>query len=191
MAKLIYTAIASLDGYVEDESGAFGWARPDEEVHQFANDLERGVGTYLYGRSMYETMAGWETDPSFADYSPATGDYASIWQAADKIVYSRTLAAAWTKRTRIERQFDPESVAQLKAEAAADLSVGGAMLAGVALKGGLVDECHLILAAVLVGGGKSAFPDDLRLNLELLGERRFGNGMVYLAYRVTTKPVRD
>jgi dihydrofolate reductase len=185
MAKLIYQAIASLDTYVEDESGAFGWARPDEEVHRFVNDLERHVGTYLYGRRMYETMAGWETDPRFAEHSPATRDFAGLWRAADKIVYSRTLApaAVATERTRIEREFDPESVARLRAEAASDLLVGGATLAGAAFRAGLVDECHLILAPVLVGAGKAAFPHDLRVNLELLDERRFGNGMVYLAYR--------
>jgi dihydrofolate reductase len=185
MAKLTYLAIASLDGYVEDESGAFGWAQPDEEVHAYVNDLARPVGTYLYGRRMYETMAVWETDPTLAGHSPATGDFAALWQSADKIVYSRTLTSAVTERTRIEREFDPEDVARLKAEAASDLSVGGAMLAGAALRAGLVDECHLIVAPVLVGGGKPAFPVDAHVQLELLDERRFGNGMVHLAYRTS------
>jgi dihydrofolate reductase len=185
MAKLIYMAIASLDGYVEDEAGAFGWAAPDEEVHQFVNDLARPVGTYLYGRGMYETMAAWETDPRFAEHSDVTRDFAAVWKAAEKIVYSGTLAAATTARTRIERRFDPESVARLKADAARDLAVGGATLAGAALRAGLVDECQVILAPVLVGGGKPAFPDDVCLTLELLDERRFDSGMVYLAYRTS------
>lgn len=186
MARLIYTAIASLDGYVEDESGAFGWAAPDEEVHQFVNDLERPVGTYLYGRRMYETMAVWETDPRFAEQSPVTRDFAALWQAAEKIVYSRTLTSAATARTRIERRFDPQTVSRLKAEAGRDLAVGGAMLAGAALRAGLVDECHLFLAPVVVGAGKAAFPDDVRLKLDLLDERRFDSGVVFLAYRTST-----
>jgi dihydrofolate reductase len=184
MAKLIYTAIASLDGYVEDETGAFGWAQPDEEVHQFVNDLERPVATHLYGRRMYETLAGWETDPQFAEQSPAARDFAALWQDADKIVYSRTLTSPVTKRTRIEREFDARSIEQLKA-AGGDLLVGGAMLAAAAFRAGLVDECHLFVAPVLVGAGKAAFPDDVRLKLELLDERRFDGGMVYLAYRTS------
>ena len=183
MAKLIYSAIASLDGFIEDESGSFGWAAPDEEVHAFVNDLVRPVGTYLYGRRMYETMAVWETDPSLAEQSPATRDFAEIWQAAEKIVYSRTLEAASTTRTRIERDFDADSGPRLKAAAARDLAVGGPELAAHAFRAGLVDECHLFLAPVLVGGGKQAFPDGVRAKLELLDERRFGDGMVYLRYR--------
>ena len=185
MAKLTYTAIASLDGYVEDESGAFGWARPDEEVHSFVNDLARRASTHLYGRRMYETMTPWETDPALAGHSPATRDFAALWRAADKVVYSRTLTSPATARTRIEREFDPEAVARLKAEATSELAVGGAMLAGAAFRAGLVDECHLILAPVLVGGGKPAFPVDYHVLLELFDERRFGNGMVYLAYRTS------
>jgi dihydrofolate reductase len=185
MTKLIYSAIASLDGYVEDEGGTFGWAEPDEEVHAFVNDLERPVGTYLYGRRMYETMAAWETEPSLAERSAATRDFAEIWQAADKIVYSRTLETVSTERTRIEREFDAEAVRRLKAGADGDLSVGGAGLAAEALRVGLVDECHLCLAPVLVGGGKRAFPDAVRLTLVLLEERSFGSGIVYLRYSIT------
>jgi dihydrofolate reductase len=183
MAKLIYSAIASLDGYVADEDGNFDWAVPDEEVHTFINDLERPVGTYLYGRRMYETMVGWETDLTLADRSPLMRDFAEIWQAADKIVYSKTLEAVSTARTRIERDFDPEAVRQMKALAGRDLIVGGPELAAQAFKAGLVDECHLFVAPMVVGGGKRSLPDNVRLKLELLDERRFGSGMVYLYYR--------
>jgi len=183
MAKLIYAAITSLDGYIEDEAGKFDWAVPDEEVHTFINDLERPVGTYLYGRRMYETMVGWETDPTLAEQSPQMRDFAQIWQAADKIVYSRTLEKASTVRTRIERDFYPEAVRQMKTSAERDLTVGGPALAAQAFKAGLVDECHLYLAPIVVGGGKQSLPNHLRLQLELLDERRFSNGMVYLRYR--------
>ncbi|MHB1133918.1 MAG: dihydrofolate reductase family protein [Chloroflexota bacterium] len=183
MAKLIYSAMASLDGYIADEQGNFDWAEPDEEVHTFANDLERSVGTYLFGRRMYEVMMTWETDPTLADQSPILRDFATIWQAADKIVYSRTLAAASTARTRIERQFDREAVRQLKARADRDLAVGGPGLASQAIEAGLVDEYHIFVVPVVVGGGKRFLPDKVRLALELLDERRFGNGMVYLRYR--------
>jgi dihydrofolate reductase len=179
VAKLIYSAIASLDGYVADEAGEFDWAAPDEEVHAFVNDLERPAGTYLYGRRMYEVMAAWETMP-LAGQPPAMRDFAEIWRAADKIVYSRTLEAAASERTRIEREFDPDSVRRLKATAGRDLSVGGPELAGQTLEAGLVDELHLFLVPVVVGGGKRALPDGVRLELELLDERRFGNGTVYL-----------
>jgi dihydrofolate reductase len=183
MAKLIYSAIASLDGYVADEDGDFDWAVPDQEVHAFINDLDRQVGTYLYGRRMYETMVGWETDPTLADRSPLMRDFAQIWQAADKIVYSKTLEEVSTARTRIERDFNPEAIRQMKALAGRDLIVGGPDLAAQAFKAGLVDECHLFVAPIVVGGGKQSLPDDVRLMLELLDERRFGNGMVYLFYR--------
>ena len=179
---MIYSALASLDGYIEDDDGSFSWAEPDEEVHAFVNDLERGIGTYLFGRRLYETMAVWETDPRLGDQSPVMRDYAEIWQAADKIVYSRTLESAPTARTRIERDFAPAVVDELKAVAERDLSVGGAELAAHAFRAGLVDECHLFLAPVLVGAGKRCLPPDVRLELELLDERRFGNGMVYLRY---------
>jgi dihydrofolate reductase len=152
-------------------------------VHAFINDLDRQVGTYLYGRRMYETMAGWETDPTLADRSPLMRDFAQIWQAADKIVYSKTLEAVSTARTRIERDFNPEAIRQMKALAGRDLIVGGPDLAAQAFKTRLVDECHLFIAPIVVGGGKQSLPDDVRLMLELLDERRFGNGMVYLFYR--------
>jgi dihydrofolate reductase len=183
MAKLIYTAIASLDGYIEDEGGAFDWAAPDDEVHAFVNDLERPVGTYLYGRRMYETMAGWETDPTLADQSPLMRDFAQIWRAADKIVYSTKLQKASTARTRIERSFDPDPVRTMKAAARRDLTVGGPALAAQAFAAGLIDECHLFVAPIVVGGGKRSLPDHVRLELDLLDERRFGNGTVHLRYR--------
>jgi dihydrofolate reductase len=184
MAKLIYMTIASVDGYVADEDGQFDWSAPDEEVHAFVNDVERPVGTYLFGRRMYEVMVVWETPHTFADQSPVTKDFAEIWQAADKIVYSRTLESVSSARTRIEREFEPEAVRQLKAEAARDIGVGGPELAAQAIKAGLVDECHLFLAPVVVGGGKQSLPDDVRLRLELLDERRFGSGVVHLHYRI-------
>ena len=183
MAKLIYSAIASLDGYVEDEDGKFDWAEPDQEVHAFVNDLERPVRTYLYGRRLYETMAGWETDPSLAEHSPVMRDFAAIWQAAEKIVYSRTLKAVSTTRTRIEREFHPDAVRQEKEAAGSDLIVGGAGLAAEAFRAGLVDELHLFLTPVLVGGGKHALPEGVNLKLELLDERRFRSGTVFLRYR--------
>jgi dihydrofolate reductase len=184
MAKLIYSAIASLDGYVEDELGDFSWAAPDAEVHAFVNDLERPVGTYLYGRRMYETMVYWETAGTSGDQDPVAREFAQIWRAAEKIVYSRTLPAVSTARTRIERDLDPSTVRELKQSAARDLTIGGAQLAGAAIAAGLVDECHLLLCPVLVGGGKRALPADVRVGLELLDERRFDSGVVYLRYRV-------
>ena len=182
MADLIYAALASLDGYIEDQDGKFDWAEPDEEVHSFVNELERPVGTYLYGRRIYETMAVWETMP--LDEQPGyIRDYAELWRDSDKIVYSRTLDGPSTSRTRIERDFDADAVRRLKDEAERDLAVGGAELAAQALRAGLVDELHLLLAPVLVGGGKLALPDDVRLPLELVGERRFDSGFVHLHYR--------
>jgi dihydrofolate reductase len=183
MAKLIYSAITSLDGYVADEDGNFDWAAPDEEVHSFVNDLERSVGTYLYGRRIYEVMVYWETALTLPDQPPVVEDFAKIWQAADKIVYSKTLEAVSSSRTRIERDFDAEAVRQMKASAGRDISVGGPDLAAQAIKVGLVDECHLFLTPIVVGGGKQSLPDNVRLKLELLDERRFGNGMVHLHYR--------
>jgi dihydrofolate reductase len=183
MADLIYAALASLDGYIEDEGGKFDWAEPDEEVHSFVNELERGIGTYLYGRRLYETMAVWETWP-LEDQPEYIRDFAELWRAADKIVYSRTLETAATPRTRIERDFDPDAVRRLKEEAEGDLAVGGAELAGQAFRAGLVDELHLFLAPVVVGGGKRALPDGLRLPLELVDERRFDSGFVHLHYRI-------
>ena len=183
MAKLIYSAITSLDGYVEDEEGNFDWSAPDAEVHAFVNDLERPVGTYLYGRRMYETMVYWETAHTLGGQAPVEQDFADIWQAADKVVYSRTLKAASSARTRIERQFDPDTVRQMKAAAPRDMSVGGPDLAAQAIKAGLVDEHHLFVTPIVVGGGKRWLPGDVRLELELLDERRFANGVVYLHYR--------
>jgi dihydrofolate reductase len=184
MAHLIYSALSSLDGYIVDRDGNFDWAMPDEEVHSFINNLERTVGTYLYGRRMYETMLVWETDPNLAADSPITQDYAQIWQTADKIVYSKTLQAVSTRKTQIERNFDPEAIRQLKAAAGQDISIGGPGLAAHAFRAGLIDECNLFLTPVIVGGGKPSLPDNVRLELELIEERRFGNGMVYLRYRV-------
>jgi dihydrofolate reductase len=186
VAKLIYSAITSLDGYVADQNGNFDWAAPDEEVHAFVNDLERPVGIYLYGRRMYEVMRAWETPHTLADQSPAVQDYAQIWQAADKAVYSTTLDTVSSARTRIEREFNPEAVRQLKAGAGRDLSVGGPDLAAEAIRAGLVDEWRLFLTPIVVGNGNPALPDDVRLDLELLDERRFAGGVVYLRYRTRT-----
>jgi dihydrofolate reductase len=186
MAKLIYSAITSLDGYIADEDGNFDWAAPDEEVHTFVNDLERPVGTYLYGRRMYEVMTYWETAHTLADQPRYIRDFAEIWHAADKIVYSTTLEAVSSARTRIERDFDPEAVRQLKARAGRDITVGGSDLAAHAMRAGLVDECHLFVTPIVVGGGNPALPRNVRLELELLDERRFDNGVVHLHYRTRT-----
>jgi dihydrofolate reductase len=185
MAKLIYSAIASLDGYVADEEGNFDWAAPDEEVHGFVNDLERRVGTYLYGRRMYDVMVAWETMDTRADQPPVIEDFTKIWQAADKIVYSKTLETVSSARTRIERDFDAEAVRQLKASSERDITVGGPELAAQAIRAGLVDEFQLFVTPVVVGGGKKALPDDVHLKLELLDERRFGSGVVHLRYRTS------
>ena len=182
MAELIYSAITSLDGYVADAEGNFDWAEPDGEVHSFVNDLERPVGTYLFGRRLYEVMIAWETLDA-AEEPPVMRDFAEIWRAAEKIVYSRTLEAASTARTRIEREFDPEAIRWMKTSTESDIAVGGPELAAHAFKAGLVDECHLFLAPIVVGGGKQSLPADHRLELELLDERRFANGMVHLRYR--------
>ena len=181
MAKLIYIAVTSLDGYVEDESGRFDWAVPDEEVHTFVNDLLRPVGTYLYGRRMYQTMPGWETVDTAQ--APFARDFAEIWRAADKIVYSKTLEKVSSARTRIERDFDPEAVRRRKILAGRDFTVAGAGLATHAIKAGLVDEYHLIISAIMVVGGKQSLPTHVLLRLDLLAERRFGNGVVDFHYR--------
>jgi dihydrofolate reductase len=183
MARLIYSVIASLDGYTADETGNFDWAAPDEEVHAFVNELERPIGTYLYGRRMYETMVFWETAHTLVDPPPVVADYTRIWQAADKVVYSTTLEAASSARTRIERDFDPDAVRALKASASQDLGVGGPHLAARAIAAGLVDEYHVFLVPFVVGGGTRALPDGVRFGLELLDERRFEGGVVYLRYR--------
>ena len=186
MAKLIYSAITSLDGYVADRNGDFDWLEPDPEVHAFVNDLERSVGTYLYGRRMYDVMVAWETMHVQPDQPPVMRDYTQIWQAADKVVYSRTLKSVSSARTRIEREFDPDAVRQMLAGAASDVSVGGPGLAGRAIAAGLVDEYHLFVSPVVIGGGTASLPEDVRLELDLLSERRFGNGVVHLHYRTRT-----
>ena len=184
MAKLIYAFLASLDGYIADDAGGFEWAFPGEEVLDFINAAEREVGTYLYGRTMYEMMIGWENDPALAAQSPKSAEFAEIWQAAEKVVFSRSLEAVSTKRTRIERSFDPDLVRAIKAEASQDLNISGADVAASAWRAGVIDECQVFVAPMLVGSGKRMFPDDLRQPLELLDERRFGNGMVFLRYAV-------
>jgi len=186
IARLIYSVITSLDGYIADEDGNFDWAAPDEEVHAFVNDLERPVGTYLYGRRMYETMVYWETAHALADQGPVEQDFTAIWQAADKIVYSRTLESASSARTRVEREFDPATVRRMKAAAERDITVGGPDLAAQAIAAGLVDEYQLFVTPVVVGGGKHWLPGQVRPELELLDERRFGNGVVCLRYRART-----
>jgi dihydrofolate reductase len=182
MARLIYSAIMSLDGYTADADGRFEWAAPDEEVHAFVNELERPVGVYLYGRRMYETMRYWETAHTLAGQSPASLDFARIWQAADKIVYSITLRSADTARTRVERDFDPDQVRKLKEAASRDLTVGGPHLAAQAIAAGLVDEYQLFVVPAVVGGGTRALPGQVRLNLALAQEHKFGSGTVYLCY---------
>ena len=175
-------AIASLDGYIEDDEGKFGWAQPSEEVHAFVNDLVRPVGTHLYGRRMYATMVYWERPPDLSAEPPCIQDFAEIWQRADKVVYSTTLQSVGSARTRIEPEFDPESVRQLKAAAGADISIAGPELAAHAIRAGLLDDFHLFLVPVIVGAGKRALPDS-HVDVELLDERRFANGTVYLHYR--------
>src|SRR3989441_3089874 len=184
MARLIYSTIASLDGYIADEHGNFNWAAPDEQVHTFVNDLERHIGTYLYGRRMYDVMRYWETAPTDGGQPPVVRDYARIWQAADKIVYSKTLATVSTTRTRIEKDFDSEAVRRMKATASRDLSVGGPHLAAQAISAGLVDELHLFVVPIVVGGGTRALPEHVRVKLRLLDERRFAGGVVHVHYGI-------
>jgi len=184
MGKLIYAINTSLDGFTEDATGSFDWSEPDEEVHEFYNGLMRGVGTQLLGRRMYETMAVWETDPSFAEESAIQADFAAAWQDSDKVVYSTTLAEPATKRTRIASTFEVDEVRAMKEASSAEVLVGGPGLAAHALRAGVVDEIRLVLSPVAVGAGKPAFPTDLRLDLELIDERRFGNGAVHVAYRM-------
>ena len=189
MAKLIYSAITSLDGYVADEDGNFDWGEPDEAVHTFINDLQRPVGTHLCGRRLYEVMVAWETMDTAGQPRPIS-DFAEIWRATEKVVYSTTLESVSAARTRLEREFDPEAVRRMKVSGGADITVGGPQLAAQAFAAGLVDECQLFLAPVAVGGGKRALPDGLRLELELADERRFSNGMVYLRYRAEARARR-
>ena len=183
MTKLIYSAIASLDGYVEDEQGRFEWAAPDDEVFAFINDIERPIGVYLYGRGMYETMVFWETEGS--DQSAVMRDFAEIWRAAEKIVYSRTLQTVSSARTRFERDLDTDAIHRLKGTSESDISIGGAELAGQAMAAGLVDELHLFLVPIVVGGGKPALPGNVRAQLELMDERRFRSGVVHMHYRIS------
>jgi dihydrofolate reductase len=186
MAKLSYLNITSLDGYFEDDDGKFDWARPSDEVHAYVNDVVRSAGTFLYGRRMYETMAVWETDATLSEHPGVAGDFARIWRAADKVVYSKTLGSVWTSRTRIERDFDPDVVRQMKDSEARDLMIAGAELAAQAFRAGLVDECHLYLAPVIVGSGKPALPSGIRRNLALDDVHTFASGFVQLRYRVLT-----
>jgi dihydrofolate reductase len=183
MVRLIYTSITSLDGYVADANGDFDWAAPDEEVHAYVNDLERPAGTYLYGRRMYDVMRYWETANTLPDQKPVFADYTRIWQAADKVVFSTTLDAPTTARTRVERTFDPDAIRRMKAAAERDISIGGPHLAAQAIKAGLVDDYHLFVSPVIIGGGTRALPDGARLALELVAERRFHNGVVHMHYR--------
>jgi dihydrofolate reductase len=184
VGRLIYATVASLDGYVADRDGNFDWAAPDEEVHRFVNDLERPIGTYLYGRRMYETMVFWETAGTIAGQPSYVADFAELWKAAEKIVYSRTLAVVSSTRTRIEPEFDPEEVRRLKASEHNDITVGGPHIAAEALRAGLVDELQHFVVPVIVGGGTRSMPDDVRVDLELIGEHRFASGFVYLQYGV-------
>ncbi len=184
MGRLIYSAITSLDGYVEDPDGRFDWAAPDEEVHRFVNELERPVGTYLYGRRMYDTMVDWETAHTEPEQPAYALDFAALWRAADKVVYSTTLETVASERTRIEREFDPDAVRRLTASADRDLTVGGPELAALAFRAGLVDELQLFVTPVVVGGGKPALPDGVHLDLGLRDQRAFGSGVVFLRYDV-------
>ena len=184
MTRLIYTAVASLDGYVADETGNFDWAAPDEEVHRFVNDLEREAGTHLYGRRMYDVLVAWESPDMSAGQPDFIQDFAEIWRAADKIVYSRTLEKVASARTRIERNFDPDAVRHMKSTSRAGITVGGPQLAAQAIKAGLVDEIHIFLVPAVVGGGNRALPDHVRLDLELIDEHRFRGGVVHLHYRI-------
>jgi dihydrofolate reductase len=183
MAHLIYTTNSSLDGYIEDMDGKFDFTAPDEEYFRFISNLVREAGTYLYGRRLYETMMVWETDPNLAAESPLSRDFAEIWQAANKIVYSKTLETISTSKTQLERTFDPEAIRQLKEAVEKNILIGGAELAAHAFRSGLIDECHLFIIPIIVGGGKPCLPDNVRLELELLEEHRFGNGVVFLRYR--------
>ena len=183
MAHLIYTTNMSLDGYIEDRDGKFDWTDPSDEVFKFITNLIRADGTHLYGRRTYEYMMVWETDPNLAGQSPLLRDFAQVWQAAGKIVYSRTLEAVSTRKTKIERNFDPEAIRRLKESVEQDIHIGGAELAAQAFRAGLIDECHLFIKPIILGGGKAALPANVRLVLELLDERRFSNGEVYLRYR--------
>lgn len=182
MGKLIYGFNTSLDGYIEDRAGTLSWSVADDELHRFWNSFEASIGTHLYGRKLYETMRYWETAHEEPDQSPVMLEYARTWQAIDNVVYSTTLAAPSSGRTRVERTFDVAAVAAMKASSAADISIGGAELAAQAIRAGLVDEYHMVVVPVVLGGGKRFLPHDVRIELELIDERRFASGAVYLAY---------
>ncbi|WP_127581697.1 dihydrofolate reductase family protein [Paenibacillus koleovorans] len=184
MGKLIYPINVSLDGYMEDEGGNLDWSISDDETYAFWTDFQRTIGTYLYGRGMYESMVYWETANASGDQSEVGREFAQIWRAAEKIVYSRTLQAVSSAKTRLEREFDPDAIRRLKESSGADITIGGPELAGQAMSAGLIDECHLLLNPIALGGGKRALPDNLRMRLELLGEHRFRSGVVHLHYRV-------
>jgi dihydrofolate reductase len=183
LKNLIYVAITSLDGYVADDRGNFDWAVPDDEVHAFINDLERPIGTYLYGRRMYDTMAGWETADGSAAEGSVAYDFAKIWKAANKVVYSKTLDEVRTVNTRVEREFDATAIARMKKEATADITIGGPHLAAAAFAAGLVNECRLFIAPVIIGGGNRSLPNHVRLDLQLVQQRQFQSGFAYLRYR--------
>ena len=183
MAKLIYFMPTSLDGFIAGETDSMDWSVPDEEIYAFINDLHRPIGTYLYGRKNYETMAGWETPDVIPGGTPAMMDFAQIWQAADKIVYSKSLETVSTPKTRLEREFEPQVVRSLKAQLPHDISVAGPNLAAQAIRAGLVDEIYLLVVPMILGGGKRVLPSSVDVKLDLLDERRFGNGWVYLRYR--------
>ena len=183
MAKLHYSAITSLDGYIADKHGNFEWSAPNEEVHAFVNDLERPIGTHLFGRRMYETMVVWE-DLDTSNEPPVMSDYAEMWRAADKIVYSTTLENVSSTRTRLEQRFDPSAVADLKAAATRDLSIGGANLAGQAMRAGLVDEIELFITPVVVGGGTHWAPEDVFVRGSLVEHEPFGDGTVFMRYEL-------
>jgi dihydrofolate reductase len=184
VGRLIYSTQVSLDGFIEDRSGSFGWSEPDDEVHAYINDVLRPIGTHLYGRRLYDVMVFWETVPDDSSVPPVQRDFGRVWRGADKVVYSRTLDRPASGRTTLEREFDPDAVRRLKAESDADLLVGGAELAGAALRAGLVDEVGLFVFPLLLGGGRSAWGEDVRARLELREERRFGGGIVHLRYDV-------
>lgn len=186
MADLIYTANVSLDGFTEDEDGSLDFAAPEDDFFAFITGLERSAGTYLYGRRMYEAMAVWETDSGLGAQSELMADFANMWQAADKVVYSTTLEDVATAKTRLERSFDADAIRTMKASATGHLTVGGANLAGQAFEAGLIDECRLFIYPVLVGGGKPAFPRHVRVNLDLIDQQQFRGGVIYLRYRIAS-----
>ncbi len=184
MSKLIYFTPTSLDGFIAGETDSMDWSVPDEEISAFINDVHRPIGTYLYGRKEYETMAVWETPDAIPGLTPAMMDFSRIWQAAVKIVYSKSLETVSTPNTRLEREFEPQAVRDLKAQLPHDISVAGPNLAAQAIRAGLVDEYHLLVVPMMLGGGKPVLPGSVRVKLDLLDERRVGYGWVYLRYHI-------